>query len=59
MQGEYGLQDIFFGAPVMLGRKGVEKVIEYKLDPDEQAALEKSAAAVTDTIKALHNLVKI
>lgn len=59
MQGEYGLKDIFFGAPVMLGRKGVEKVIEYELDADERAALDKSAAAVADTIKALHSLVKI
>jgi malate dehydrogenase len=59
MQGEYGLKDIFFGAPVMLGRKGVEKVIEYELDADERAALNKSAAAVADTIKALNSLVKI
>jgi malate dehydrogenase len=59
MQGEYGLKDIFFGAPVRLGRAGVEKVIEYELDADERAALDKSAAAVADTIKALHSLVKI
>jgi malate dehydrogenase len=59
MQGEYGLKDIFFGAPTMLGRKGVEKVIEYKLDADEQAALAKSAAAVNETLAALRNLVKL
>jgi malate dehydrogenase len=58
MQGEYGLQDIFFGVPVMLGRKGVEKIIEYNLDAEEKAALEKSAAAVRETHQALHNLVK-
>ena len=59
MQGEYGLNDIFFGAPVMLGRGGLEKVIEYKLDADEQAQFEKSAAAVKETHEALKKLVKI
>ncbi len=58
MQGEYGLNDMFFGVPVMLGRKGVEKIIEYSLDADEKVALEKSAAAVRETHQALHNLVK-
>jgi malate dehydrogenase len=59
MQGQYGLKDIFFGVPVMLGRKGVEKVIEYNLDADEKAALEKSAAAVGETLSALRNLVTL
>ncbi len=59
MQGEYGLKDIFFGVPTMLGRQGVEKVIEYSLDADEQAAIEKSAAAVSETLAALRNLVKL
>ncbi len=57
MQGEYGLNDIFFGVPTMLGRNGVEKVIEYNLDADEKAALEKSAQAVVESIAALHKLV--
>src|SRR5512146_2852796 len=59
MQGEYGLNDIFFGVPVMLGRGGLEKIIEYKLDADEKAQFDKSAAAVTDTHEALKKLVKI
>jgi len=59
MQGEYGLQDIFFGAPVQLGRKGVEKVIEYDLSDDEKDALEKSADSVRGTIEALRSLVEI
>jgi len=58
MQGEYGLKDMFFGVPVQLGRKGIEKVIEYKLDADEKAAFDKSAAAVKETHDALKNLVK-
>jgi malate dehydrogenase len=59
MQGQYGLSDMFFGAPVMLGRAGIEKVLEYELDADEKAALQKSAAAVGDTLSALRNLVKL
>jgi len=59
MQGEYGLKDIYFGVPVQLGRGGLEKIIEYKLEPDEKAALEKSAAAVKESIQALHSLVQL
>jgi len=59
MQGEYGLTDMFFGVPVQLGRKGIERILEYKLDGDEKAAFEKSAASVKDSINALSNLVKM
>jgi malate dehydrogenase len=59
MQGEYGLKDMFFGVPVMLGRKGMEKVIEYKLDQEDQALFDTSAKAVKETHEALKKLVKI
>ncbi len=59
MQGEYGLNDIFFGVPVMLGRGGLEKIVEYKLDADEKSQFDKSAAAVKETHEALKKLVKI
>lgn len=59
MQGEYGLNEMFFGVPVQIGRKGIERIIEYKLDADEKAAFEKSAASVKDSINALKNLVKL
>ena len=58
MEGEYGLKDMFFGVPVMLGRNGMEKIIEYKLDAEEKAAFDKSAAAVKETHDALKSLVK-
>ena len=58
MDGEYGLEDMFFGVPVMLGRTGMEKIIEYKLDEDEKTMFDKSAAAVKETHEALKNLVK-
>ena len=57
MNGEYGLNDMFFGAPVMLGRTGMEQIIEYQLDEDEKAMFERSAAAVKETHEALKNLV--
>lgn len=59
MHGEYGLKDMFFGVPVQLGAGGVEKIIEYSLDADEWAALEKSAAAVKESISVMESLVKI
>jgi malate dehydrogenase len=59
MEGEYGLQDMFFGVPVVLNRKGMARIIEYKLSPEEQALFEKSAAAVKETHEALRKLVKM
>lgn len=53
LQGEYGLRDLFFGVPAQLGRGGLEKVIEYRLEPDERQALEQSAARVRESIEAL------
>ena len=58
MQGEYGLNDIFFGVPVQLGRRGVVKVWEYDLSDSERAELEKSAEAVKSTNDALRSLVR-
>jgi malate dehydrogenase len=59
MDGEYGLNDMFFGVPVMLGRAGIEKIIEYTLDEEEKAMFEKSAAAVKETHEALKKLVTL
>jgi len=53
LQGEYGLTNTFVGVPVKLGKKGVEQIIEIKLNADEQAALAKSAADVTASIGKL------
>ncbi len=59
MEGEYGLTDMFFGVPVQLGRGGMEKIHEFKLDAEEKAALEKSAAAVKESIGIMKNLLKM
>lgn len=53
LEGEYGLKDLFIGVPIMLGGKGVEKVIELKLSAADQAALEKSAKDVAEMIAEL------
>ncbi len=53
MQGEYGVSGIFLGVPCKLGRKGLEKILEVKLSPDEAAALKQSAAAVQETMAAV------
>lgn len=53
LQGEYGIQDLYVGVPVKLGASGIEKIYEVRLDADEQAALDKSAAAVKELVDVL------
>ncbi|MDH5606830.1 MAG: malate dehydrogenase [Anaerolineae bacterium] len=50
LEGEYGHDGIFFGVPAQLGRKGLEKVIEYELNADEQAELDNSAGEVKEVL---------
>jgi len=59
MNGEYGLKDMYFGVPVMLGAGGMERIIEYKFDAEEKAMFEKSAASVKETHEALKSLVTL
>jgi malate dehydrogenase len=49
LEGEYGLNDLFFGVPVILGAGGIEKIFTLKLNQEEEALLKKSAAAVAKT----------
>jgi len=49
LTGEYGLNDLYFGVPVILGAGGIEKIIPLKLTKEEEAMLQKSAAAVAKT----------
>lgn len=53
LNGEYGYKDIYLGVPVVLGGKGIEKVIELKLSDDEKKLLDKSKEAVVSLIKVL------
>jgi malate dehydrogenase len=58
LEGEYGIDDCYLGAPVVLGKGGVQKVIEVKLNKEEQALLQnsrkhvKDVMAIFDTIQA-------
>ncbi len=53
LNGQYKLKDIFVGAPVKLGKKGVLEIIKLRLKKDEQELLNKSAAAVKEVVDAL------
>ena len=56
LQGEYGIQDLFVGVPVKLGKSGMEEIITIKLTPPEQSALERSAAAVRELVEAMKTM---
>ena len=57
LDGEYGQSDICLGVPVVIGKNGVEKIINYKLNAEEQEAFNKSAEAVRSMNKVLETLV--
>ena len=53
LEGEYGQSDICIGVPCLLGRKGIEKVVEFELNDEEKELFAKSAEAVRKTNAAL------
>ena len=53
LEGEFGIKGLYVGVPTQLGAKGVEKIWEIKLTEDEDAALQKSAAAVKELVDIL------
>ncbi len=53
LSGEYGIKDIYIGVPIILGGKGVEKVIELKLNKSETSALQKSAKTYKGVLKEI------
>jgi malate dehydrogenase len=57
LEGEYGLSDVFVGVPARLGSKGMEKVIELDLTPEEAQALGTSAETVRSNCELLAKLV--
>lgn len=56
LTGQYGINDIFVGAPVKLGREGISDIIELKLEAAEKESLAKSVAAVKEVADALDNM---
>jgi malate dehydrogenase len=53
LEGEYGYRDLYMGVPVVIGGKGIEKIIELKLTDDEQEMLKKSAASVQSVVNVV------
>lgn len=53
LEGEYGYEGIYLGVPTLLGAGGIERIFELELTADEKAALDQSADAVKDVMKAL------
>ena len=56
LQGEYDLKDIYLGVPVVLGKNGIEKIIELQLNEDEKALLAESVEAVRNVMGVLDNM---
>ncbi len=52
LEGEFGISGVFLGVPVVLGRSGVERIVEFALMDEERAALEKSVEAVKRQVAA-------
>jgi len=53
LQGEYGVDGLFVGVPVVLGQGGLERIVEIELSDDEAAAFAASADAVRELVAAL------
>lgn len=56
LDGEYGIKDCYLGVPVILGKNGIEKIIELDLNPQEKALLEASRKAVREVMDVLDKL---
>jgi len=53
LEGEYGVNGLFVGVPVKLGERGIEQIIQIKLQPEEDAALKKSADSVRELVDVI------
>jgi len=58
LTGQYGVKNLYVGVPVILGKNGVEKIVEIKLDAAEQAGFDKSVKAVQDLCAIAEKLLK-
>lgn len=56
LNGEYGMKDIYLGVPVILGKNGIEKIIELQLNEAEKALLAESAESVRGVMEVLDNM---
>jgi malate dehydrogenase len=56
LEGEYGIKDCYLGVPVVLGKNGIERIIELDLNKDEKALMEASRKAVKEVMGVLESL---
>lgn len=56
LDGEYGVKDLMIGVPVIVGKNGIEKIVELDLNDDEKAKFAASEAAVRKTTNVLHEM---
>jgi malate dehydrogenase len=56
LDGEYGIDDCYLGVPVILGKNGIEKVLELDLNAEEQQLLETSRGHVKEVMEVLDRL---
>jgi len=56
LSGEYGVKDLYVGVPVVIGEKGVERIVEIKLNPAERAEFRKSVSAVKGLLAAVKRI---
>ena len=56
LDGEYGVKDLMIGVPVIVGKNGIEKIVELELNDDEKAKFAASEAAVRKTTNVLHEM---
>jgi malate dehydrogenase len=53
LKGQFGVDGLYVGVPCVIGANGLEKVLEFKLDAEEQAMMDKSVKAVKDLVATL------
>ena len=57
LNGEYGVSGLYVGVPVVIGARGIERIVEIDMDPAEKAAFDRSCAAVRELVEAAKKLI--
>jgi malate dehydrogenase len=57
LTGQYGMNELYVGVPVVIGAGGIEKIVEIQLNAQEKAAFEKSCTAVRELVDAAKKLI--
>jgi len=57
LNGEYGMNDLYVGVPVVIGAGGIERIVQVELNPTEKAAFEQSCSAVRELVEAAKKLI--